>query len=82
MKLPPGQRTLVVTANGPTTISTVVPPAQSPLRLGTITLEWSDQHGCYYSPSGPSSLEVSPDGTFVGATGSPPNVHAFGGTWS
>lgn len=82
MKLPPGQRTLTITTGGVTVITTTVPPAQSPVTLGTNVYQWDAAKGVYWSNAGPSWFDPDPSGTLTGATGTPPNVSAFAGTWA
>lgn len=82
MKLPPGTRTLTITTGGVTTVTVQVPAAQSPVSLGTNVYHWDAAKGVYWSDAGPSWFDPDPSGSLTGATGTPPNVHAFIGTWA
>jgi len=82
MKLPPGARTITITTGGTTTVTTQVPAAGTPLRMGTLVFEWDADRGVYWSPIGPSWIDPHPDGTVDGASGVSPNAYAYAGIWS
>lgn len=82
MKLAQGQRTFVITTGGTTTVTALVYQQGNKLSIGTEVYTWSDTAEMYLADHVAAGIDPHSDGTLVGYTGTPPNVYAYGGTWS
>ncbi len=81
MKLTPGPHPISVTTGGVTKVNALVGPGGDTLNMGTETYTYIQPDGPYVGDHVDATFDPHADGTFQGATGTPPNVRVYGGTW-
>ncbi len=81
MKLTPGMHPISVTTGGVTHVTAQVGANGDTLSIGTETYHWSEEDQMYVADHVPATMDPHPDGSLAGATGTPPNVRVYGGTW-